>query len=142
MGISDLICTDRFIRVKQARRIWKKNIFIWSIHIEILYFYGKKKREEREKQRDGLEMIWRRKRSRIVYHRPIHVTPLADIPFSFRFLRILHYWITIHFSIVVTRAAKTIRVRPRYRGWDLLAIISPMRASANDSDTGMKALQN
>lgn len=38
------------------------------------------------------------------------------------FLCILHYRITIHFSIAVTRRAKTIRARPRYRE-DLLAII-------------------
>lgn len=51
---------------------------------------------------------------------------------------ILHYRITIHFSITVTRRAKTIRVQPRYRE-DLLAIILPAHTFESDSYIGMTA---
>lgn len=52
----------------------------------------------------------------------VHSRHIILLPFLFSC--ILHYRITIHFSIIVTRRAKTIRVLPRYRE-DLLAIILP-----------------
>lgn len=51
-------------------------------------------------------------------------SPSIRVASYFFFSCILHYRITIHLSITITRRAKTIRVQPRYRE-DLLAIILP-----------------